>query len=149
VSASSGWIIVDIEKRRPLRPQSVIASMPLNEELKAFSDKTGGFSSLEERKDLQITAERKTLYTDLDYNGHVNNVTYIKWIEDTLDLKLLEKADKIRLDINYLNEILEGEVIDMLYASIIDENCQNAFAFEGRKKETNQAAFRAELRLYL
>jgi len=148
VSGSSGWIIIDIEKRRPLRPQFAIEFMPLNEGLKALAADAGALAGLEERNNLQIAAERKVVYTDLDYNGHVNDVSYIKWIEDILDLQLLEKADKMRLDINYLNEILENEVVEMLSAAIIDENCQNAFAFEGRKKETNQAAFRAELRLY-
>lgn len=149
VSASSGWIIVDIEKRRPIRPQSIMESMPLNKDVE-ISPEVCSLNAVNERNDLQKTAERKALYTDLDYNGHVNNVTYIKWIEDTFEpgLQLLEKAAKMRLDINYLNEILEGEVVEILSAPITDENCQTVFAFEGRKKESGQPAFRAELRLW-
>ena len=148
VSARSAWLIMDIEKRRPLRPQQTIDKLPLNEGLHALSAQDAGAAALAERDNLQKAAERKALYTDIDYNGHVNNVRYIQWIEDALDPQLLEKADKIRFDINYLNEILAGEVTDIMLAPLEDTDCPGAFAFEGRKQETGQAAFRAELRLW-
>jgi acyl-ACP thioesterase len=152
VSARSGWIVLDLEKRRPLRPQSVMDNLPRNEGVDALSPEAGAIAALEERANLQKAADRKARYTDLDYNGHVNNVRYIQWIEDSLDPKLLEGADKIRFDINYLNEILFGDVVEIMSARIEDASCPNAFAFEGRKQEGGQgspsAAFRAELRLY-
>jgi len=146
VSARSAWIIVDIAKRRPLRPQSVMDNLPQNEGLDALPPQAGGAAALAERSNLQKAAERKALYTDVDYNGHVNNVRYVQWIEDTLDPQLLERAEKIRLDVNYTNEILGGEVVEILSAPIEGENTA-AFAFEGRKKESGQTAFRAELRI--
>ena len=86
--------------------------------------------------------------TDIDYNGHVNNVRYIQWIEDTLDPALLEQAGRIRLDINYLNETLPGEITGLWSAPIEDPGGGklSAFGFEGRK--TDGPAFRAELRLW-
>ena len=145
VSAGSCWIIMDIEKRRPLRPQPVMDSLPKNENLKALSWSPAG---LEEHGNLKKVAERQALYTDIDYNGHVNNVRYIQWIEDILAPQLLEKAEKMRFDINYLNEILGGDVIEIMSASLEDRSCSGAFAFEGRKTGNKQAAFRAELRLW-
>jgi hypothetical protein len=91
----------------------------------------------------------------VDYNGHVNNVSYIRWIEDALDTALLEQARRMRLDINYLNEVLPGEITGIWSAGI--ENTQAAYAgafyahaFEGKKENApeNQTAFRAELRLW-
>jgi acyl-ACP thioesterase len=149
VSARSAWIIVDMEKRRPLRPQSVMDSLPQNEGLQALSQEAGGAAALVQRNNLQKASERKALYTDVDYNGHVNNVRYVQWIEDTVDPLLLEKAERMRLDINYMNEILGGEVVEILSAPVEDEGAGvQAFAFEGRKEESGQAAFRAELRLW-
>jgi len=151
VSARSGWLIVDIEKRRPLRPQAVMDVLPQNEGFNALSQDACAITGLAERNDLQKKAERKALYTDVDYNGHVNNVRYIEWIEDTLDLQLLEKSQKMRIDINYLNEILSGETVEIFSAPIQEDTsgANHAFAFEGRKSETGQAAFRAELRIFL
>ena len=145
VSACSCWLIVDIEKRRPVRPQPIMDGLPKNEGLEALSWIPAG---LEERGNLQKSSERKALYTDIDYNGHVNNVRYIQWIEDAIDPLLLEKAEKMRFDINYLNEVLGGEIVDIMYVSLKDESCSGAFAFEGRKAASGQAAFRAELRLW-
>ena len=154
VRGRSGWLIIDIAKRRPLRPQAVMDALPQNEGLDALPSGGGG---LAERQNLQKAAERKAVYSDVDYNGHVNNVRYIQWIEDALDPLLLEQAGQMRLDINYLNEILPAETTEIWSAPIESPDPQaaanaapekNAFAFEGRKADGGQAAFRAELRLW-
>jgi len=142
VSARSGWIIIDMEKRRPLRPQSIMETLPLNEGLNALSY---GPVGLGERAGLVKKAERKALYCDVDYNGHVNNTRYVQWIEDALDPQFLEKADKMRFDINYITEILPGEDTDILCAALDSEN-ETGFAFEGRKRD-EQVSFRAEVRI--
>jgi len=149
VQARSCWLIIDMEKRRPLRPQSIMDTMPLNEGQNALPAAIG----LEERPSLRKAAERRALYSDVDYNGHVNNISYIRWIEDALDPALLEQARQIRLDINYVNEVLPGEVTG-IWLSEIDTAAEtpppaHAFAFEGKKEQAqeNQTAFRAELRL--
>ena len=154
VSARSAWLIVDIEKRRPLRPQAIMDNLPLNTDLEAITAEENGAAGLLARESMQICSERKALYTDLDFNGHVNNVRYIQWIEDAIDPHLLETAQKMRFDINYLSEILTGETIELLSAPIYSEegpenaSADYAYAFEGRKKDNGQAAFRAEFRLW-
>jgi len=141
IQARSNWLIIDMEKRRPLRPQSIMDNLPQNEGMDALSAAV----NLEARPSLQKIAERRALYTDVDYNGHVNNVSYIRWIEDTLNPALLEQAARMRLDINFINEILPDETTEIWSGNIEDK----AFAFEGRKSHDGQAAFRAELRLLL
>jgi len=156
IRARSCWIIIDIEKRRPVRPQAVLEGMPLNEGMDALPFIPAG---LEERSSLQKTVEHKVVYTDLDYNGHVNNVSYIRWIENATDALLLEQAKRSRLDINYMNEVLPGEVVDLWSSGIVPAGAEtpteetpdpsHAFAFEGKKAPGGQTAFRAELRLWL
>ena len=141
VRARSCWIIIDLEKRRPLRPHSVMDLLPQNEGMDALDSAAG----LEENLSLEKKAERRALYSDVDYNGHVNNVSYIRWIEDAVDPALLEGAKQMRLDINYMNEVLPGELTGIWTAPI----GANAFAFEGRKEPGGQPAFRAELRLFV
>jgi acyl-ACP thioesterase len=141
VRARSYWIIIDIEKRRPLRPQAVMETIPSNEGMNALPS---GAAGLEARDNLVETGKRKAAYSDIDYNGHVNNARYIRWIQDAVQPELLEAAGKMRLDINYLNEIRPGETTEILCAPL-DE--AGAFAFEGRKID-GPAAFRAELRLW-
>jgi acyl-ACP thioesterase len=144
IRGRSGWLIIDIEKRRPLRPQTVMEHLPRNEGIDALPS---GACGLEARENLVKAGERKALYSDIDYNGHVNNARYIQWIQDVLEPELLEGAGKTRLDINYLNEIKPGEMTEIFFAPLEEEG---AFAVEGRKpgEESRQAAFRAELRLW-
>jgi acyl-ACP thioesterase len=145
---SSAWLIIDLEKRRPLRPQSVMDTLPRNEGLRALASGAAGLADL---KNPEKSAERRAAYSDLDYNGHVNNVRYVQWIQDALEPALFEKAERMRLDINYLNEILPGELVELWRAQAEDAapgESAAAFAFEGRRARGGQAAFRAELRLW-
>ena len=146
VRARSCWLIIDMEKRLPIRPRAIVEKLPLNEGMDALS----GAAGLKECLFLRKTAEHRASYTDVDYNGHVNNVSYIRWIEDALDSALLEKAARMRLDINYMNEILPGETTGIWSARIEapGESVSDAFSFEGKKLHDNHTAFRAELRLW-
>jgi hypothetical protein len=133
-----------MEKRRPLRPQAIMNTLPLNEGLNALPS---GAAGLEARNNLVKAGERKAAYSDIDYNGHVNNARYIQWIQDAVPPELLEGAEKIRLDINYLNEIKPEQTTEIFYTP---PDGTGVFAFEGRKTDgqAGQAAFRAELRLW-
>jgi acyl-ACP thioesterase len=141
IRARSSWIIIDMEKRRPLRPQAIMETLPRNEGIDALPE---GAAGLESRENLVPVGEQKAAYSDIDYNGHVNNARYIQWIQDAVAPELLEGAEKMRLDINYLSEIKPGDTTEILRGPL-DE--PGAFAFEGRKTD-GQAAFRAELRMW-
>jgi acyl-ACP thioesterase len=136
----SGWLVIDVKRRRPLRPHSLIRPLPINEGLDALSD---GAADLEEISGLVKKHERTAFYTDIDYNGHVNNQRYIQWIQDAIEPELLLQARSIRLDINYISEITCGEIIEIWTANFEEP----LIAIEGRHKSNNQAAFRAEIRL--
>jgi acyl-ACP thioesterase len=152
VRGRSGWIILDVERRRPLRVQPVIESLPPNEGRDALS---GSPLGLETRGDLVKAGERKALFSDIDYNGHVNNARYIQWIQDLIEPEVLEQADSLRLDINYLSEIKYGEVTELWIMPLAaadgasgdrEDGWAFGFAVEGRREDNGQAAFRAELR---
>jgi acyl-ACP thioesterase len=165
VRGRGGWLILDLERRRPLRPEAVMAELPLNEGIDALPSGAGGLAA---RDNLTKAGERKALYSDIDYNGHVNNTRYIQWIQDAVDGALLETADRMRLDINYLSEVLPGETTELWIAPLppdtgghdaapdggtpgdVPSFClrTGAFALEGRKSGEGQAAFRAELRTW-
>jgi acyl-ACP thioesterase len=145
VRGRSSWIILDIQKRRPLRPQAIMDTLPLNQGLDALP---GGGGGLEARENLIAAGERRALYSDIDYNGHVNNTRYIQWIQDILEPEVLEQAGKLRLDINYLNEVKPGE-LTVLWTGPLDAALNDAGAaraIEGRRQTDGQPVFRAELR---
>jgi acyl-ACP thioesterase len=174
VRGRSGWIILDLEKRRPLRPQAIMENLPRNEGLDALTDGPVSLSFPEGGEDgsLVKAGERRAVYSDIDYNGHVNNTRYIEWIQDIVEPGVLERAARMRLDVNYLSEVKLGGTVELWTASLpvragIPEKSPEpgaadnlagaasgplfsprlAYAFEGRRTDGGQAVFRAELRI--
>jgi len=164
VRARSGWIVLDLKTRRPLRPQVAMNAMPLNEGLDALAGVPPSLpNSLDDsagQNGWQKTGERRAAYTDLDYNGHVNNVRYVQWIEDAVDMTLLEKAGRVHLELNYLSEILGGDSVEIWSAPLDAKDAAadvaagagtvalGAFSFDGKNKESGKSVFRAELTLW-
>jgi len=156
VRGRAGWLVLDIEKRRPLRAQAVMENLPSNDGIDAFP---AGPAGLTTRENLAKKMERAALYSDIDYYGHANNARYIQWIQDATDMDVLTDANQIRLDINYLSEVLPGETVELWTAPLAgtgpstEENAADypqsegpGFAYEGRRPDSGQAVFRAELR---
>jgi len=151
IRGRGSWLVLDIEKRRPLRSQSVMFSLPPNDGINAVSANP---VSLEARENLVKNGDRAALYSDIDFYGHANNARYIQWIQDATDIDVLTDAERIRIDINYLNEVMPGETVE-IFTAPLDETAP-CFAYEGRRahrtsadgipNETFQPVFRAELR---
>ncbi|MDR1400084.1 MAG: acyl-ACP thioesterase [Treponema sp.] len=166
--ARSNWLIVDLEKRRPLRPHITMERLPLNQGIDMVSER---IINLEPREGMTKIGERRALYSDIDYYGHVNNARYAQWIQDSVVPELLEHAETLRLDIVYLQEIKLGETIELWHLPLqtpltpmpVIETWEaqpgeqaskaTAFAFEGRRNGPDptslkqEAVFRAELYL--
>ena len=62
---------------------------------------------------------RPVVYSDIDFNRHVNTLRYIDLIFDTLPLELIERNGGMRIDINFLAEARYGETITV--GSVKDE----------------------------
>ena len=165
VRGRAGWLIVDIEKRKPLRVQPILSSLPHNDGIDAFSRSTESACppAVKPGENMIKKSERTALYSDIDPYGHVNNARYIQWIQDATDMDILTKAAQARLDINYVSEVKPGETVELWTAPLEDtgpEGNENpnhhtedyprragpCFAYEGRRPGSGQAVFRAELR---
>ena len=103
---TSLWIIVDMENKRPLRPNKAYPNSPvtgLNYD-GALSEKIEIPENLEFIR--QITAE----FSDIDANNHVNNARYINWIENAIRTN----AEPIKeINVNYIQETKLGEELDI------------------------------------
>ncbi|MDR2144663.1 MAG: acyl-ACP thioesterase [Treponema sp.] len=162
VRGRSGWLILDLEKRRPLRPQSVVEPLPLNEGIDSMPGTSAGNEAppglrpeFEEPASGNVSQSvRNACYSDIDYNGHMNNTRYIQWIQDLFEPGILENARSLRLDINYLSEVKYGETIDLFFmpkkpddfvrpGAYYPEPLSQVFAVEGRRE--TESVFRAGL----
>jgi acyl-ACP thioesterase len=56
----------------------------------------------------------KVKYSDIDINGHVNSIRYIQWISDCFSLDCYRKCQVKRFEINYMNEMLFDDFVDIV-----------------------------------
>jgi hypothetical protein len=66
--------------------------------------------------------DRVVRYSDIDYNGHLNNTKYIDIFMDSIGLDVLKDYEPASIEVNYSNEIYPGETLtlyknDRLFAS--------------------------------
>ena len=146
IRGRAGWLILDTEKRKPLRPQHVTDLLPPNDGINALFPEelpaSGCPGALAPTEGLSKKMERLACYSDIDYYGHVNNARYIQWVQDAAGMETLTNAGKAHFAINYLSQAMPGDTVDILSAPL----GENGVAFEGRRPSSGQAVFRAELR---
>ncbi len=120
--ATSVWIAVDQESRRPLRPDrfetvSAVASV----DQKALFDEALTIEPLSKNISLEDKSVEKMLkhadYSEIDRNYHVNNTRYIAWSMDAVHYHELRKCDILSVDINYLCEVKHKEKVDLYFVS--------------------------------
>ena len=137
----SGWLVIDLHKRRPLREESLCRPLPANDSLPDMLPDAP--TIVAECADIPKIGERTAGYADADYNGHVNNVRYVEWVEDCAGFATLASAEKCRLDINFVNELLPGQT-----AGIYATPPGRRVCVEARRLDDNAAIFRAVLTVH-
>ncbi len=110
--ATTTWLVINFESRRPQRMDSYLAERPLHHE-KAFKDYAGKILPID---NLDHSFSQPVTFTDLDVNGHVNNVKYIEYIVNALDPDFCKKHQLMELEINFINEALQNDTINTMYS---------------------------------
>lgn len=127
--ASSSWIILDGDSRRPVRPDTYIENLKNAASVENFScriaKKLPPAGSGIYRSELH-----KVKYSDLDINMHVNNAKYIQWVVDSYPLEYIKTHEAREVEVNYLAEVTPGdeynitaeEKEEVFYHSVVKDN---------------------------
>jgi medium-chain acyl-[acyl-carrier-protein] hydrolase len=110
--SSSTWLLMDIEKRRITRIPDFIKK--LVEEMKQNAEI--GLPRPNLKLDFKFEKENYTKefevnYFDLDFNYHLSNVTYLKWMLEAIPSDFLLNNQIKSLDILYRAECRLGEIV--------------------------------------
>lgn len=133
--ASSSWIIINMETRRPFRADDSL-KIEIKDPEFAFDDKLGKLSSVtNEKKEY----EKKITFSDLDLNDHVNNVKYVEWILDSYELDYLKQYSIDTIELNYIAEAKYGEIIYTSSDKIDDTHLHSV------RNDNNKELFRAKI----
>ncbi|MDR2882302.1 MAG: acyl-[acyl-carrier-protein] thioesterase [Alistipes sp.] len=107
------WAMIDLDTRRPL-------------DLSSLSNRAGSLVDREPPvgRPLKVGpvdgvagSSYTVVYSDIDFNGHVNSMKYLEWMVDTLPAGALAGLSSVRLDINYLHEATLGEALTICPAA--------------------------------
>jgi medium-chain acyl-[acyl-carrier-protein] hydrolase len=105
-SATTAWLVLDGETRRPIRmSEMVFPWKPGRSEMETNLKKVEQLAAGETR------ARFRAAFSDIDVNGHVTAMRYLQWIMDSHPLDTLETAQPRTLDVSFLGE---GAVNDEL-----------------------------------
>lgn len=110
ISASSTWLVFDLQKRKLTVPSS---------ELKRGSEPYQNLPHLpradQKYPAMPLTWQHQTQITarhiDIDKNQHVNNSVYFQWLLEPLPTDFLLKNSCIRMDITFKAECTRGELV--------------------------------------
>ena len=114
--AVSQWVILDMESRRPVPiPEEILDLSEADmDHIVPIPDKKIPLLNDEDQK---VSTNIKAHFNDLDLNGHVNNVTYICWMLESLPNDLLLQNIPVKLDIQFRGECNAGNHIQAAYKS--------------------------------
>ena len=63
--------------------------------------------------------KHKVVYSDIDFNRHMNTMRYIDLILDTIPIEELEALQTLRMDMNFMKESLYGDTL-LLRGEMVD-----------------------------
>jgi len=138
--ASSSWLVIDRETKRIQRSDKVTHYNNL-----VFADVKSpvrGADKLEwDASGFDTQSQFKIRLSDLDVNYHTNNVTYIKWINDTYNIDFIKKYRPKSIEINYIAESMFGDDIQIKTL----ENGDGTFLHSVVKSADNKEICRAKI----
>jgi medium-chain acyl-[acyl-carrier-protein] hydrolase len=100
-AAVSAWLVLDVQKRRPVRIGPFVERLrPLEGEhiLPDTLDKLPGLGFRTYEKRFVVR------YRDLDINQHANNVSFVEWLLESVPARVLNTSMLAELEINFLAE---------------------------------------------
>ena len=105
MNATSEWLAIDLESRRPININDFEIELPdqgekaLDEKLNRLNPKR--FGEGEEIYEIEVP------YSSIDENGHVNNAEYVKWALDGLSFANIEIENISTLQVSFISELFE------------------------------------------
>jgi medium-chain acyl-[acyl-carrier-protein] hydrolase len=104
ISASSGWLVIDIEAKKPRRPDRSLGEVPYPEQ-RALETTFDGLPDVK-RADIEKTFD--PMFSQIDQNDHVNSTAYLMWALETMPDEIMKSYHPVEIEIAFKNETLYG-----------------------------------------
>ena len=118
--ATTSWVTMNVKTHRPDRPEEVLHKRFIPERDRAVEFPTKAVTRL---KDGEHFAELTARRSDMDINGHVNNVKFVELCLEAVPLEWTSANRCLGLDIQFRSEAFAGDVLTA--ACALDESDQD------------------------
>jgi acyl-ACP thioesterase len=136
--ATSGWLAIDLESKRPKKVDAIHEEMFVHLKNKhALQQLPEKLNKLSQGDSFKVTST----FFDLDLNKHVTSTRYIDWMMDSFELDFHRNHFPKKISINFMKETMLGDNILIMRSQPVDKE----FHFEGTNTSQNSTAFRAKI----
>jgi len=132
VYAESSWVVLDLERGRPVR---LASAMPPSYEQNISRDVSVEFSEIPRLETPQREKTFAVRLHDLDMNRHVNNARYIEWAVETLPQDFLEEHVPLKAEALFKTAAGYGDKIHSMAKRLDGESltCLHRLQNEGKQ----------------
>ncbi len=132
------WAVIDLERKRPVRPAEVMSDISPAPADKYFIDPEIGkimkYTDAEKLREYPIYRPEPEYY-DIDYNKHVNNVVYLRWIMEAMDEDILKAYRPSMIDVQWEHQTFSHDNIYGQTALTCDDGEKLSFVHRIMKEE--------------
>ena len=107
VLATTSWLIIDMNTRRLVRNNDLALSDTAMDAIATPADKVVIPVDIEP----ELVRKHPITWSEIDTNGHVNNVKYVVWAVDAVKTEDIKERPLKELLINYDAEVMPGDVV--------------------------------------
>jgi medium-chain acyl-[acyl-carrier-protein] hydrolase len=105
LEATTSWLVITVEGKQPIKMDTLFLDDNITRK-RAIDDP---FERLEAPARADFEASFRVLRRDLDFNRHVNNVSYIQWAIEGMPEEVLRSKRPFEVEIVYKAETLYGD----------------------------------------
>ncbi len=116
VNSTSSWIVMNLESRRICRGEEVMSLIPSESQSsdKAIESPCPKIA-FPKGAELKEIGTHRVNWSDVDYNGHANNVKYTVWALDNLPQDLVFGHFLKEVSINFNKEARQGDTVTLFH----------------------------------
>lgn len=114
--ATSTWVTINMKTRRLGKiadhTKERLATFQFADQHAFDADKMQlKLPDLTSDEEVEVLVPQIARVSDMDMNGHINNVTYINWILETIPEEVLADKQLYQIEIDYKNECTSGDLV--------------------------------------
>lgn len=140
ISATTSWLVMDIDTRRLCKSFGIDEDMAIREDV--IEEPAPKVIMPKDVEPVHVV-DHPVNYSDLDMNGHVNNVKYTEWAMNSIELDVTNTRKLKDLVVNFNSEIKPGDVVGIYRHCEKTEDGMLVYIIEGRVE--NKSSFVARL----